>query len=792
MASGTLFLGVVSLIEAIEIVGRPFAGFFVGPNLLVAISQREGWPGIRAGLRSLDRIVAVDGQSVESSEELVRRVRSTPEGTSVQYQVLRQGEQLTFSVPVTHYKLNDFLVAFLVPFLIGLLFLSFGTTMYFKQPTARGSMLYLALCCLIAAFCLTIFEGYTSFSFFRVSLLYPLIGAFAVHLFALFPESRNVRPKVRVVVIVAYCAAIFLTIQRQVSMADPSPSIVLSRLSSIFILLILALSTLLLIRGYFHAPSQASRDRIKVIGIGLVIASFALGAWSLNFLLANKSFYLDEGILLSSVFPIFMAYAIVRKNVFNLDRVIRLSLSYGISGAIVLGMFLVIVGIVRSQYPRAAQGAMAGWVLVFLAVVGAIIFDLVRRRLNRWIARLLFRSQFSLKSALTSLEHSLEPAKDRMEISSLLASGIRTAMGADRVGVIVVGQPASARTAARFEAWPEIPPFEKWLALFQSEGLWEHLSYRSEALEVAEFSDNKPDRFQQSVLVLKAHAVEVLVPIRGAEELAGVVLLGRKEAQERFETLELAALTAFLHRVAIVLSNASLREEVDRQARLAALGKVASILIHDIKNPLSTIKISAGSLKRRFRPGDHSHELATIIEEEVVRMNHTIAEILQYVRPIGVALERCSLTDLVREIGQTWKEAFDQAGVSLSFEVPDDDLTFSADPSRLRRAIENLLVNAKEATPSGGSVTLTAAQNGRSNGHGRISISVSDTGSGMDATTRERVFEPFFTTKSGGTGLGLAVVKQVAAEHGGEVEFESRPGVGTKFTIHLLLQSQVK
>src|SRR5262249_52728140 len=146
-------------------------------------------------------------------------------------------------------------------------------------------------------------------------------------------------------------------------------SVFLSRLSSSYVLLVLASNAFLLVRSYFVVPNQAIKDRIKVIGIGIIMATSVIALWSLNFLLISESFYLDEGILLASVFSLFMAYAILRKNVFDLDHVIRQTLSYGVAGFVVLSLYLVVIGGIREWLLSATLAPYASWVFVLLMVL---------------------------------------------------------------------------------------------------------------------------------------------------------------------------------------------------------------------------------------------------------------------------------------------------------------------------------------------------------------------------------------------------------------------------------------
>jgi signal transduction histidine kinase len=785
MVVATLTLGIFSLFRAIGTVGKPFAGFFFGPNLLVSITQRSSWPGIQAGMKSLDRIAAVNGVVVADGVELSEKLKDAQPGDLIQYRIVRGKLNVReFSVPLTRYTFNDFLVAFLAPFLMGTLFLFFGCILYFKQPSARGSMVYLAFSCGIAAFCMTIYEAYTTFTFFRVTLLYPLIGAISVHLFARFPMSRMGRPRVWMGVVALYIFAATLVVWRQVALGQAAESIFLSRLSSTYILLVLAADGFLLTSAFLKAPNHAVRDRIRVIGIGLIIASSVVALWSLNFILVTESFYLDEGVLLASVFPLFMAYAVLRKNVFDLDHVIRQSLSFGVAGFIVLTLYLAVIGALRQWLLSATLVQYEGWIFFVLVVFGAALFNLLRLKVNQAIHGMFFTSEYDPSAFITQLDRALESRMSRIEIIEHVGKKVVDLLQLEKGTTLCPPNALNDHVLIRTFQWNSPPDLERWIALFESEKLWNWMKTETRPVTVDELAENHPDEFRQSVSVMRSNGLEMIIPFVASGVNYGVMLLGRRFSKGGFEHVDFVLLRSVGARVATLLENANLLLRTDQQARLAALGEMSSLMIHDIKNPLSTIRTAAGSLKKKFEPGDKSHELAMIIEDEVDRMNQTIAEILTYAKPSGLDLSPTNLNQLVREIADRLRPTFETAKVRLDFESCPEPSAVTVDATLVRRAIENLLVNAKEATRAGGWVRIATRQDGDGNGHAKFLVVVEDNGPGMDSSVREKIFRPFYTTKPGGSGLGLALVKQIVAQHNGEVELETRPQFGTKFTLH--------
>jgi len=220
-------------------------------------------------------------------------------------------------------------------------------------------------------------------------------------------------------------------------------------------------------------------------------------------------------------------------------------------------------------------------------------------------------------------------------------------------------------------------------------------------------------------------------------------------------------------------------EAIRRSERLAALGHLSAGLAHELRNPMGTIRGSAEMLERAVATENEvAREMAGFIVTETARANSLITRFLQFARPIALRLETGDLSQtLDRAIALAEREA---PGVSIYRNYQLDMPAFPFDAELLERVFYNLVLNAAQASPPGGAVTVKTRAAG-----GIAEVAVIDRGSGIAPEDRNSIFNPFFTTKPSGVGLGLAIVSKIVDEHGGKITVESEPGKGSVF--HVLL-----
>jgi signal transduction histidine kinase len=271
-------------------------------------------------------------------------------------------------------------------------------------------------------------------------------------------------------------------------------------------------------------------------------------------------------------------------------------------------------------------------------------------------------------------------------------------------------------------------------------------------------------------------------PLRVEGRLRGV--LTAETAQTVVPTSDDLGLLALFASHAAIALRSSQDLEGARSGALAALGRVASQVAHEINNPLGGLKVYAALVGKRLAThGDrHGVDLAGKIGQAVDRLAALVSDITAYGRPAELRREPTDPDEIVQECLALVQDKVSERQVRVVCELDGALGLLPLDAREIHKALMNVLVNALEAMDAGGALTV---QTLREPDGGGVRIRVADTGCGMDPTTLGRAYDLFFTTKSGGTGLGMAIVRSAVERHGGRLTIDTAPGKGT--TIEMVL-----
>jgi two-component system sensor histidine kinase HydH len=223
-----------------------------------------------------------------------------------------------------------------------------------------------------------------------------------------------------------------------------------------------------------------------------------------------------------------------------------------------------------------------------------------------------------------------------------------------------------------------------------------------------------------------------------------------------------------------------LRREIERSRRLASVGRLAAGVAHEIRNPLSSIKGFATYFKERYQDIPQDQQTATIMIQEVDRLNRVVSQLLEFARPVNIKPQPTNLNALIDDSIKLIENQAAQKDITIKTRISNQATEIMIDPDRLSQVLLNLYLNAIESMVSGDELKIELSSNSEADG---IDIKISDSGCGISPQDLTKIFDPYYTTKSSGTGLGLAITHNIIEAIGGQILAVSQPGQGTTFRI---------
>jgi signal transduction histidine kinase len=508
----------------------------------------------------------------------------------------------------------------------------------------------------------------------------------------------------------------------------------------------LVVSSLLLVR-----EARATRDRLRRTQVRhLLLANLVVGLASLtNFLPIWGVPILPLGNLACVAYAGVLAVTIARHRLLDIERLFRAGLLYSALTFLLSALYLgLVLGLQRWFQEAVVAESLLLPMLPALAV--GVAFGPLKGSLQERLDRTFFRSRVQMRARLERFASVLGALEREEEIwRAAWEEGWRFAHP-QRGVVLRCGDGASAllrehgTTAAECEGAEELLP-----------------------------AAPGPRRLPAGA------AFELAVPVVGRDGLLGGALLGARGGDGPYADEDVAFLGAIAGQTALAVERARLDARVRRGERMAALGRAAAVISHELRNPLNTMRGALALLRGRVGEGAGARGLA-VVEEEIGRGERFIGDVLSACGGQQLRLCRIDLAPGLREFARAWP-CGEFAGVALALDAPDEGLWVRGDAFRLRQVFENLARNAAEAMGGCGRIALRAV----GGADGAVTVSVEDEGPGIAPEALRDLFEPFRSTKRRGTGLGLSIALGVVEGHGGRIAAANRPGGGAVFRVWL-------
>lgn len=805
IVSGVFVVGLLgqSLLGSARWLNEPFPGYFVYENLTVGPYYAPGWTGAASDLRSLDRIVGIDGHDLPRRAELYDHVRRSPAGTVFQYRVARDNRTLEMNISSLAFSFRDWLLSFGMYIVIGLAFLLIGVAPYFNRAS---SPVALPLCFMV----LMVFVWFqTTFDFMTEGFLpreirilaLALTPSAAIHL-ALLLRSVSLGGTLatrRIAFI--YGIGAFLGGLHVATFFAPLWIWVPVYHASYLFVCIGALAFLMITADALRrCRSDLDRSRLRVMLVGALVGFLIPAFAALAAALFGWRVPYNVALIPTIFFPISVAYALLKYDLFELGNTLKIALSR--IGLIILlvGIYAVVAMLVA---PWAGQYAKDPIVPIFFSILVVVVFNPLLRWLERVVDRYVYRQDYDPAVAQAEISLFLRTLNDPPALAKGFVERVCQRIDALNACVLYRSKHGTKFLTATSASMADIASavvceFPSLVTVFAAE------TYRGITREEVTRSPLYRDRREILLGIFTRCRAELFLPLVYEREVRGVVSLGPKRSQREYSAEDLKLLITLTEQLALSLENGELYQEsiAARQKaeasnkRLLEMDRIKKDFVanicHELRTPLSTMIGFSEVLRDPHFTGDTRQMLSRLINNGQ-ELSNLMDNLMNFSRMetdgAAARFEVVKLKEILTALEMMTHRLIRDRPIEFDIFLEPAVDTIESDGQKLQQILVQLLTNALKFTEKG-RIELSIRQRIECD-QALLEIAVADTGIGIKREDQDIIFDDFrqiegsSTRHYGGTGLGLGLCKKLAAALGGEMRVSSEYGVGSVFSLLL-------
>jgi signal transduction histidine kinase len=836
--------GVAAICIATSIgwVGTTFPGFFVMNNRVVPSVGLAQWSGTGDDPIYQRYVQTLDGRAVQSAAEIYRTVASAPPGRPFAYGLqTRTGIEVRPIASMT-FGWRDFALMFGPLILNGLVFCGVALLVWVFGARSAATLGTTLFTLDVGLFCLTALDLYGPGNFFRLHVATEaLLPVTLMHLCLVFPVVRLGSHR-EIVLRTLYGTALALLGVYESVLYTPTAYTFVHNTCMAAVGVAGVAMVASCVHGYVTSTSPLVRRRLAVLAFGIV-CGFALPTWvMLASAFEGGARALNLAVFTAFLFPLALAYAVVKHDLFEIDAMLRRGVSHVVLTSIVVASYAALAlasGLVLRRFDLQRSPLFP---LAFTALM-ILFFQPLRERTQRLVDRLYARSHYDARTTLAQASAELVATLNLDDICRLVLATVTRTFLIPTGSVWLRAGEYFVVAESRGVGWLNLPA---------GHALIQRLRRAARGISLHDFTDQPESdpAARTCVRVLRLLEADLVLPI-GAGDLLGFIALGPKPSRAIFTLEDIAFLTTFLNQVAVAVRNAQAyrhieelneslerkvvdrtselasanqrladsveqletayddlkrsQEDLMRAERMATLGQLAAGIAHEVNTPLgaalNSLKITRGlageyalSIGDATVDDDDHRAIAAELQNQLRDIEHWAGTAAAFVRTIknhthGGTDGHEGLFDvrtLLQDVQLLLAHRLRLSSCVLALDCPES-LTLHGDAGKLGQVLTNLVANAIDAYDeegdAGGEVRIrvTTDQEG-------VCLAVEDSGCGIPSDQMERIFDALFTTKARGrgTGLGLSLCREIV-EHrfGGIITVTSTLGVGTRFLVTL-------
>ena len=740
-----------------------------------------------------EKIISIDGYKFNSREELEIYLDGKNIGNSVELIISENGTLSNVTIKLTHFYSNLYII---VVFLVCTLFFAVAIFILIKAEEKKQAKYYHAVSVTTAALMMTTWGNYIFYPFgvgIAVRILFHLTCSFApalfIHFIFIFPSDREEKNKKTLYLLYIISSCLFFLLNYsfiKVILDQSSRSfdnyISATNLFRIYIVSLIVWGIYLFIKSYLNSDLLVEKKKIKWLLLGLLIGPGGyILLWVVPQAFMATALLPEEFIIVfMSAVPLTFGISIYRYRLLDIDVVFNHSTVYGIVIILIITIYTIIVSSLSILIDTLTTSALI-YIFSAIAILIGFIFQPVRNIVQSFVDKRFFKMNYNFKAAHMLLTEEIK----KSFTTEILAGLIR-----EKIDEII--QPVNILIY--------FPPDVNFLATVEPS-----TNYNIIRSAISKFSSSKQILADKEYIEsgIKVNAIndqgidfKLIIPIVISAHKIAFIALGKKKSAMRYNEDDVDFLKDVAIQAAHAIERIDLQKELllkqEESERLRDLNETKSLFVsnvsHELKTPLTSIKMFAQILQETEMPIDRKNEYLRIIEKEGDRLARLIDNILDYTKIekgiMEYAFEKADINSILQETLNIMEYQLSRHNFKVRVSYWETDCFIYVDKDTVKEALINLLSNAIKYSRNNKSISIkTFIENNFA------CASIKDNGIGIPADYIKNIFEPFTRSRNfekkkiDGTGIGLNIVKHIMDAHNGQIKIESEPGKGSCFTL---------